>query len=284
MSETSLAPAGPPRHRLIEGVLGGVVGLVAITVAHAALPDFVETRPALALLSVPPAHAPPAPRPSRPPPPPPVLIAFALPLPDGEVGSPFGLRQLPWEDQARLHAGIDMVAPAPELVLASADGVVTRVGTDPGYGRFVELTHAEGLTTLYGHLDHVAPGVATGVAVKAGKPVGLIGNTGTSTGVHLHFEVHDSEARPLNPEVLLGHSYARAADLPLREARRIPRRVRVAYVSRIPRNKKAEMEAKLADDPAEQAASDADTAGDPPTRTARSRAHGRPRMHIRLGS
>jgi murein DD-endopeptidase MepM/ murein hydrolase activator NlpD len=264
-------------------MVGGVVALVAITVAHAALPDFVATRPALALLPIPPRDPPPAPvRPPRPTAPP-VLIAFAPPLPDGEVGSPFGLRQLPWEDQARLHAGVDMVAPGPEPVLASADGVVTRVGTDAGYGRFVELTHAEGMTTLYGHLDHVAPGVAPGVALKAGKPVGLIGNTGTSTGVHLHFEVHDSEDRPLNPEVLLGHSYARAADLPLREARRIPRRVRLAYVSRIPRSKKAEMQAKLADE-AEQAAADADGADESSAKTTTRRVHGRVRMHIRLRS
>lgn len=284
MSETSLAPAGPPRHRLIDGVLGGAVALVAITVAHAALPDFEEIphlapRPPAAT-SAPSRAAPPA-RPA----PPPVLIAFAAPLPDGEVGSPFGLRQLPWEDQARLHAGVDMVAPAPEPVLASTDGVVTRVGTDPGYGHFVELTHAEGFTTLYGHLDHFATGIAPGAAVKAGKPVGLIGNTGSSTGVHLHFEVHDAQDHPLNPEVLLGHSYARSADLPLREARRIPRRVRVAYVSRIPRSKKAEMQAKLADDLAEQAAAAAGSAGEASaTTTTTNRSHGRPRMRIRLRS
>jgi murein DD-endopeptidase MepM/ murein hydrolase activator NlpD len=261
-------------------MFGGAVTLVAITVAHASLPDFVETRPAVALKAVAPSPA--APAPTRPVAPP-VLISFAPPLPDGEVGSPFGLRQLPWESQARLHAGVDMVAPDPEPVLASSDGVVTRVGTDPGYGRFVELKHAEGLTTLYGHLDRVAPGVAAGVGIKAGKPVGLIGDTGTSTGVHLHFEVHDAQDRPLNPEVLLGHAYARTADLPLREARRIPRRVRVAYVSRIPRSKRAEMHARLADDLAARASADADSAGEPTVTTSR-RAHGRLRMRIRLSS
>jgi murein DD-endopeptidase MepM/ murein hydrolase activator NlpD len=265
---------------MVEGILGGAVALVAITVAHASLPDFVETRPSVARRPILP---PPAPAAPAPPAEPAVLIAFAPPLPDGEVGSPFGLRQLPWEEQPRLHAGVDMVAPDPEPVLASADGVVIRVGTDAGYGHFVELKHAEGMTTLYGHLDSFAPGVRPGVAIKAGKPVGQLGSTGSSTGVHLHFEVHDAQERPLNPEVLLGHAYARAADLPLREARRVPRGVRVAYVSRIPRSKRAEMQARLADDLAARTSADPDSAGEP-TVTTRSRGRGRARMRIRLSS
>lgn len=235
-----MAPAAAARRGLIEGVLGGAVALAVITVAHASLPELGQTA---AKPVAPPRVAPVAVAPA-PPPPAPVLIAFRPPLPDGEVGSPFGLRQLPWEDHARLHAGLDLEAPAPEPVLASADGVVTRIGEDAGYGRFVELTHAEGLVTLYGHLERFAPGIAQGAAVKAGTPLGRIGSTGSSTGVHLHFEVHDREGRPLNPELLLGRSFATAEEIPLREARRIPRLVRVAYVSRIPRSKQALMDEK----------------------------------------
>jgi hypothetical protein len=69
----------------------------------------------------------------------------------------------------------------------------------------------------------------------------------------------------------------------LHEARRVPRRVRVAYVSRIPRNKRAEMQAKLADEAAAQASGEADSADEPPPPTP-SRTHGRPRMRIRLRS
>lgn len=233
-----MPPAGAMRHGLIEGVLGAVVAMAVITVAHASLPELGQT----AAKSPPPRRAaapviaPPAPAPA------PVLIAFREPLADGEVGSPFGLRQLPWEAHARLHAGLDLEAPAPEPILASADGVVTRVGQDAGYGRFVELTHAEGLVTLYGHLERFAPGIAQGAAVKAGTPLGRIGSTGSSTGVHLHFEVHDREGRPLNPELLLGHAFATAEEIPLTAARRVPRTVRVAFVSRIPRSKRALME------------------------------------------
>lgn len=238
MSEKTPAYAGLARHGLIEASLGAVVAVAALTAAHASLPDIAETRPP------PPVHATVLPRRASPAQAP-VLIAFRTPLPDGEVGSPFGLRRLPWEDKARLHAGVDMEAPRPEPVLAAADGVVTRMGEDAGYGRFVELRHTEGLTTLYGHLDRFADGLAPGVALKAGAPLGRLGSTGTSTGLHLHFEIHDRQDRPLNPELFIGRSFAKASDLPLAAARRIPRRVREAYVSRIPKSKQALMEARL---------------------------------------
>ena len=272
MSDSNLTPdlasGAPARHRLIDGLLGGVVALAAITVAHAALPDPPKvTRPAPSLAAVRIAAATPAP--------PPALIAFSQPLPDGEVGSPFGLRELPWEAHARLHAGVDMVAPAPEPVLAAADGVVSRVGTDPGYGRFVELAHADGLKTRYGHLDRFASGLAAGVPVKAGTSLGRLGSTGTSTGVHLHFEIRDAEDRPMNPELFLGKSFATEADLPLRAGRHVSRQARVAYVSRIPRDKQAMMDARLEAD----AASEAADAGSPsPGATPR----GRHRVHMRF--
>ncbi|HEX3701615.1 MAG TPA: M23 family metallopeptidase [Phenylobacterium sp.] len=254
MSDETLAPAAPARRGLVDGLLGAALTLTAITVAHAALPDPAARAPRLTPAAPPPAQriaaeAAAARRSAGVGPA--VLIAFAEPLPDGEVGSPFGLRQLPWEAHARLHAGVDIVTPGPEPVLASADGVVVRVGQDPGYGRFVELAHAAGLTTLYGHLKSFGAGVAPGAAIKAGSPVGELGSTGTSTGAHLHFEVHDAAGRPLDPERFLGHAFTRAADLPLAQARRIPRTVRVAYVSRIPKAKQALMEARLDGDAAE---------------------------------
>lgn len=271
-------PPGAGRHGLVEGLLGGGLALVAITLAHASLPDPNA-----------PIARPPAPKPiaqkiaAEAPPAAPVLIAFRAPLPDGEVGSPFGLRQLPWEEHARLHAGVDIVTPAPEPVLAAADGVVSRIGEDPGYGRFVELTHAEGLTTRYGHLQRFASGLKVGQAVKGGMAVGQLGSTGTSTGAHLHFEVHDADGRPMNPELFLGRAFAKAADLPLKAGRKIPRAVRVAYVSRIPRNKQAQMEAKLEGEAAAEA-SDAgtDAADTGPRVIAGHRRHGRVHARLRL--
>jgi hypothetical protein len=275
-----MPPLHAARHGLAEGLLGGCLALIAITVAHASLPD-----PQAPIARAAPAK-PPAQRIAAEALGPPVLIAFHEPLPDGEVGSPFGLRQLPWEEHARLHAGVDIVTPAPEPVLAAADGVVSRIGEDPGYGRFVELTHAQGLTTRYGHLQRFAPGLAVGQAVKGGAAIGQEGSTGASTGAHLHFEVRDADGHPMDPELFLGHAFASAADLPLKQGRRIPRVARVAYVSRIPKAKRAQMQAKLDDEAAAEAvdatdAGGADAAADTGPRIITvHRRHGR--VHVRL--
>ena len=87
------------------------------------------------------------------------------------------------------HNGLDLGVPVGTPVRAAADGVVTlaeEVDQD-GYGRHVRLTHEDGRVTIYAHLDH--PTVKTGQAVRAGEEIGFSGNSGFSTGPHLHFEV-----------------------------------------------------------------------------------------------
>lgn len=240
---TNDALALPARAHLwtVDAVLGLSLALMAFTVAQAALPaPPVHTRPpVVAVAAVPQAVAAPPVAAA------PELIAFQAPLPGRSIGSPFGRRQMPWEENGRLHAGVDIAADSGQAILASADGVVTRVSQDSGYGRFVEIKHAEGLTTLYAHMGRFAPGVAPGVAVKAGATVGLVGSSGSSSGPHLHFEVRDARDRPMNPEMFLGHSFAEASDLPLKAALRMPRGTRVAFVSAIPASKQALMQARL---------------------------------------
>jgi len=168
------------------------------------------------------------------------LIAFAEPEPGYPVISPFGLRQLPWEEAGRLHKGVDIAAPEGAPILAAADGVVRAMGVDAGYGRFIEIAHTAGMSTLYGHLS--AFEVQPGATVKAGQQIGRIGSTGSSTGSHLHFEVHDSEGRALNPEMYMGRRFMTRADLPpLEAATRMPPEVRIAYVSFIPSAKAAQL-------------------------------------------
>jgi murein DD-endopeptidase MepM/ murein hydrolase activator NlpD len=236
-----------PLRRLGEALAGGALALGLITVANAALPR--TDVPTLARPDTRTLHAA-----SRAPAPPPALIAFQPPAPGYAVISPFGLRQLPWEESGRLHAGVDIAGPTGQPVLAAADGVVTRLAVDAGYGRFVEVRHTAGLSSRYGHLARYAPQIVPGAAVQTGQPLGVMGSTGTSTGSHLHFELRDARDRPLNPEMFLGRRFATQADLPLRAAARIPRGVRVAYVSRIPKTKREEMQARIELAAVEQAA------------------------------
>jgi murein DD-endopeptidase MepM/ murein hydrolase activator NlpD len=132
------------------------------------------------------------------------LIAFDTPVRGYAVNSRFGLRRLPGE-AARHHQGVDFAAPLGTGVFAAAEGAVLRTGYEPaGYGRFVEVRHPNGMTTLYGHLSRVD--VSSGDVVSDGERIGLVGSTGRSTGPHLHFEVRRGD-RQVNPEKVMGRSF-----------------------------------------------------------------------------
>ena len=132
------------------------------------------------------------------------LIAFNAPVRNHGINSPFGLRRLPGQ-AARNHEGVDIAAPRGTSVYVAAEGMVLRTGYDPaGYGRFVEIRHPNGMSTLYGHLSRLD--VASGDAVEAGARIGLVGSTGRSTGPHLHFEVRRG-ARQVNPVKVMGRTF-----------------------------------------------------------------------------
>lgn len=132
------------------------------------------------------------------------LIAFETPVRGYAVNSAFGLRRLPGQ-AARNHEGVDIAAPQGTGVYVAAEGSVLRTGYDPaGYGRFVEIRHPNGMSTLYGHLSRLD--VASGDRVEAGARIGLVGSTGRSTGPHLHFEVRRGE-RQVNPVKVMGRAF-----------------------------------------------------------------------------
>lgn len=168
---------------------------------------------------------------------------FDDPVPGHDIVSPFGLRQLPWEAQARLHAGVDIAAPAGTLARLVADGVVLRAGHDGGYGNYVEVQHPTGLASFYAHLSGIAPYVRAGTPLRRGAPIGTVGSTGSSTGAHLHFEI-SREGIPLNPAYFIRRRYPDAAAMPIDEAARIPPGVRRATVSTIPAAKRELMAAQ----------------------------------------
>lgn len=116
------------------------------------------------------------------------------------ITSPFGPRMDPFRKIYAMHRGIDFRAPAGEPVLATAAGVVilTQKQSKSGYGKLLVIRHEHGVSTLYGHLSEFM--VATGDRVKPGDVVGKVGNTGRSTGPHLHYEIRvgDSHVDPID--------------------------------------------------------------------------------------
>ena len=122
---------------------------------------------------------------------------FIWPL-EGEVTSPFGWRIHPVFGTKQHHNGIDIDVPEGTIVHAAAPGTVHQIYNDPeGYGTALVLEHADGYLTVYGHLSSVL--VSVGQYVEVGQPVAESGNTGVSTGPHLHFEVRHGEF-PIDPQ------------------------------------------------------------------------------------
>ncbi|MDX9999091.1 MAG: M23 family metallopeptidase [Phenylobacterium sp.] len=240
--QSSTAERRPPNW-IADLVVGGTAALLAVTVAQAALPGQSARLAKLDLSQrAAPAEAPAAPV-EEPASVQPTDIVFGEPVTGYPVISPFGLRKLPWEEHGRLHQGVDIAAPFGLPVRAIADGVVVRAGQDGAYGRFVEVRHADGLNSFYAHLGGFTANAQAGAAVKRGEPIGKVGSSGSSTGAHLHIEIR-RHGRPLNPSYFIGKTYASAEELPLRQAAYVPRRVRIAYVSYIPKSKRQKMEAR----------------------------------------
>ncbi|HEY0510965.1 MAG TPA: M23 family metallopeptidase [Thermoanaerobaculia bacterium] len=114
----------------------------------------------------------------------------------GIFTSGFGVRADPLTHGRGVHQGVDIAAAPGQPVRASADGVVIQAGEVGGLGRAVFIAHGFGVTTRYGHMSRVE--VRPGQRVKRGDVVGRVGNTGRSTGYHLHYEVR-VDGDPVNP-------------------------------------------------------------------------------------
>ncbi|MBK0398001.1 peptidoglycan DD-metalloendopeptidase family protein [Limibaculum sp. M0105] len=123
-------------------------------------------------------------------------LPFAMPVKGGRYTSNFGPRRDPLRRRMSMHAGIDIAGPRGTPVHATADGVVTYAGRQRGYGIVVKIRHAFGFETVYAHLDRAR--VTLGQRVERGDLIADMGNTGRSTGTHLHYEVR-IDAEPVNP-------------------------------------------------------------------------------------
>jgi murein DD-endopeptidase MepM/ murein hydrolase activator NlpD len=112
---------------------------------------------------------------------------FRWPLTTTGINSLYGERIDPIDGKRRFHAGIDIAASYGALVSAAAPGVVQHADWTHGHGRQVVIEHNGGFRTIYSHLAQVL--VLPGSVVQAGTVIGQVGNSGRSTGAHLHFAV-----------------------------------------------------------------------------------------------
>lgn len=111
------------------------------------------------------------------------------PIVGAKITSGFGVRYHPVLGYSRPHTGVDFAAPIGTPIFAAGNGTILSAGWDSGYGRRVEIQHANGYVTTYNHMSGFARGVTEGTRVKQGQVIGYLGQTGLATGPHLHYEV-----------------------------------------------------------------------------------------------
>jgi murein DD-endopeptidase MepM/ murein hydrolase activator NlpD len=130
------------------------------------------------------------------------------PVNGGLFRSGFGMRRHPILGYARMHTGVDWSAPSGTPIMAAGAGTVIKAEWSAGYGRRVEIQHANGYVTTYSHLSAFARNLARGTRVTQGQIVGFLGSSGLSTGPHLHYEilVNGSFVDPLRIRVPRGRT------------------------------------------------------------------------------
>lgn len=121
---------------------------------------------------------------------------YIRPISGGRQTSGFGKRKAPTKGASTYHKGVDWATPTGTTVVASCGGTVTKAGWGKGTGYTVFIDHEGGYQTRYAHLSKIY--VSVGQKVSQGQKIALSGNTGVSTGPHLHFEIRIN-GNPVNP-------------------------------------------------------------------------------------
>ena len=103
--------------------------------------------------------------------------------------SGFGGRRHPILGYVKMHTGVDWATAYGTPIFASGNGVLEKVGTEGGYGKYIRIKHNNGYETAYGHLSAFAKGMEPGKRVRQGQVIGFVGSTGMSTGPHVHYEI-----------------------------------------------------------------------------------------------
>ena len=128
-------------------------------------------------------------------------LLMRTPIDGARLSSGFGMRKHPIKGYTRMHEGTDFAAPRGTPIYASGNGVVERIGYNGGYGKYIQIDHGHGYMTAYGHMRGFKKGLGRGDRVAQGEVIGYVGNTGQSTGAHLHYEIHKN-GEPVNPRGL----------------------------------------------------------------------------------
>lgn len=128
-------------------------------------------------------------------------VPFASPVKTAvRFTSPFGYRRDPKTGGRRMHKGSDFAGPKGTHIYSTADGVVTHAGWMSGFGRLIKIRHDFGIETYYAHNSRIT--VKVGQRVSRGEHIADMGNTGRTTGTHLHYEVH-VDGTPVNPMIYI---------------------------------------------------------------------------------
>ena len=122
------------------------------------------------------------------------------PLDGARLSSSFGMRKHPISGFNKMHKGIDFAAPIGTPIYAGGNGIIEYVGRNGGYGKYIRIRHNNEYKTAYAHLSGYKKGISKGVRVNQGEVIGYVGNTGRSTGPHLHYEIiyQNKQINPLN--------------------------------------------------------------------------------------
>ena len=111
------------------------------------------------------------------------------PINGARLSSGFGMRKHPILGYNKKHQGVDFAAPTGTPIMAAGTGHIEFVGNNGGAGKYIRIKHLNGYKTSYSHLSRYASGIQKNVKVRQGQVIGYVGNTGLSTGPHLHYEV-----------------------------------------------------------------------------------------------
>ncbi len=111
------------------------------------------------------------------------------PINGARLSSGFGMRKHPILGYNKKHQGVDFAAPTGTPIMAAGTGHIEYVGNNGGAGKYIRIKHLNGYKTSYSHLSKYASGIKKNVKVRQGQVIGYVGNTGLSTGPHLHYEV-----------------------------------------------------------------------------------------------